>query len=244
MSYHRQKDLANFIHIKLIHDIRYKIVELENINNRLEKYAHDNDIKSIEKDYIIELDNLKRTLCSYIDSLSVYLSQYRDDNISVCIKLFSKRDRRRTDFLNERIITIARSSNTKEIRTNDDNTIVGNNTDFANLCNGQSIFFGCANLSEKESAGLYCNDSTNWEKGLYNSTLVAPIRYNAKDSKSSNNTVKPDIIGFLCIDSKKNVYEWENQDSFELQLLAIFADSLYIYIKEFYECYEKIGYIK
>lgn len=244
MVYTVQKKLATFIHTQLVHDIRHKIVELENITKRLETYKNNGDMNAIENDFKIELENLKKSLTTYINSLSKFLSEYRNDTISVCIKLFLKRDRGRTDFMNERIITIARSENTKAIRDTDEITIVGKNTDFGNLCNGQSIFFGCCGLAEKESAGVYSNDSSNWKKRYYDSTLVAPIRYNAKDNNNSNNTVKPDILGFLCIDSKKEIKEWENQESFELQVLAIFADILYIYIKEFYECYEKIGFIK
>lgn len=241
-SFQAQRDLSFFIHTQFVHDVRCKIVELENISQYLEKYKH--DPKKIEDNFKKEWDVLKNNVGNYVNVLSEYLSAYRNDTISVCVKTFAKRLRHRTEFMNERIITIARSSNTRKERQTSDNTIVKNNTDFYNLCNGQSVFFGCSNLSEKETAGQYSNDSTNWTKKCYDSTLVAPIRYNTKDSQNSNNNIKPDILGFLCIDSTHIIEEWESQDSFELQTLAIFADILYIYIKEFYECYERIGYIK
>lgn len=177
----------------------------------------------------------------YIDSLSEYLSDYRGTTVSICIKVFKKRDRNRSEFQTEEIITLSRSSNTEHERCNSNNTYVGQNTDFTNLCNGQIIFFASSNLHKIEESGQYINDSPNWESSKYTSTLVTPIRYNNNSKNKGNNYIKPDIIGFLCIDSMDEIQEWENSDSFELQIMAAFSDILYIYLKEFYNCFENNG---
>lgn len=118
------------------------------------------------------------------------------------------------------------------------------NTDFTNLCKGQIVFFGSSDLHKITDSGQYINDSRNWEENKYTSTLVTPIRYYNNDIYNSRTrNIKPDIIGFLCIDSKDEIKEWEYSDSFELQLLAAFSDVLYVYIKEFYKCFENTGII-
>lgn len=179
-----------------------------------------------------------------VDALATYLSKYRNSTISVCVKIFKKRDRNRNDFLSEEIVSLARSSNTEAERVNDEKTIIGQNTDFANLCKGQIIFFASSNLYKNKESGQYINDSKNWKEKKYKSTLVTPIQYhNNNDSNNEHNrNIKSDVIGFLCIDSQEEIKEWENSDSFELQFMAMFSDILYVYIKEFYKCFENVGY--
>ena len=153
--------------------------------------------------------------------------------------LDKQRNRKRSEFLSEEIISLVRSSNTKEERESVTPTIIGQNTDFINLCRGQIIFFGSGNLLKLSESGQYINDSDNWDNGkTYLSTLVTPIRYYNNDER---NNIKTDVIGFLCIDCKEEIYEWEKADSFELQILGAFSDILYVYIKEFYSCFEDVG---
>lgn len=102
--------------------------------------------------------------------------------------------------------------------------------------------FGSSNLHKIKESGQYINDSVNWKNDKYTSTLVTPIRYYNNNSNNNDTNIKSDIIGFLCIDSEDEIKEWENEDSFELQLLATFSDILYVYIKEFYRCFENTGY--
>lgn len=235
-----QRKLTEFIHKSLIHRIRDKIVELEPVSEKMQGYFKSSNSDAIEECYMAELNKLKSNLKKIIDELAEYLTKYRQTEISVCIKIFKNRDRNRNEFQSEEIIPIARSSNTEQKRKNDKQTIVGHNTDFTNLSKGQMIFFGSSNLQQINESGQYINDSENWEANKYTSTLVTPIRYNNINANDGIR-IKHDIIGFLCIDSEEVIKEWENADSFELQLLATFSDILYVYIKEFYKCFEKTG---
>ena len=42
-----------------------------------------------------------------------------------------------------------------------------------------------------------------------------------------------ELLGFLCIDTKELMPEWENEDSFAFHLTALFADSLYILMQKY-----------
>ncbi len=240
-SFYVQRKTTEFLHRELIHKIRDNIVELEPLSLKLQKFAKENNEDAISECYKNEFTKLRNNLKGYIDSLSKYLTEYRGEPISICIKVFKKRDRNRLEFQTEEIVTLTRSSNTEWERNNSQKTYVGQNTDFTNLCKGQMIFFGSSNLHKINESGQYINDSENWNKNKYTSTLVTPIRYNNSNSDNGNNNIKPDIIGFLCIDSVEEIPEWENSDSFELQILAAFSDILYVYIKEFYNCFENNG---
>lgn len=238
-----QRKLTEFLHHQLIHKVRNNIVELEPLYDKLKKFSKDNNIDAISECYKSGLKTLKNNLKDYIDELAEYLTRYRGTTISICIKIFKKRDRNRNEFQAEEIVSIVRSSNTEAIRNNDSKTFVGQNTDFTNLCKGQMVFFGSSNLHKIKESGQYINDSKNWEDNKYTSTLVTPIRYhNNNSTHDSYKNIKPDIIGFLCIDSEDEIKEWEYSDSFELQILAAFSDVLYVYIKEFYKCFENTGY--
>lgn len=242
-AFYIQRKLSEFLHVNLIHSIRNNIVELEPVLDKLEKYKKGDNIEAMDECYNSEVKILQDNLKTYIDSLSLYLSEYRNSTISVCIKIFKKRDRNRNDFLSEEIVPLARSSNTENDRSNSRKTIIGQNTDFSNLCKGQIIFFASSNLHKNNESGQYINDSKNWADNKYTSTLVTPIQYHNNNSNNEHNkNIKSDVIGFLCIDSQDEIKEWENSDSFELQFMAMFSDILYVYIKEFYKCFEKVGY--
>ncbi len=186
---------------------------------------HEKNIDAISESYNFELKILQNNVKEYINELSTYLTNYRNSTISACIKIFKRRNRNRNEFQSEEIITLARSSNTEYERNNQKQTFVGQNTDFTNLCNGQIIFFGSSNLNKINESGHYINDSVNWESKKYTSTLVTPIRYyNDNYGNQRNINIKSDIIGFLCIDSKDEIKEWESSDSFELQMMAVFSD--------------------
>lgn len=242
-SLYIQRKLSEFLHINLIHNIRNNIVELEPVLEKLEKYKKTNNKDAMDECYNSEVKILQDNLKNYVDSLSLYLSKYRKSTVSVCIKIFKKRDRNRNNFLSEEIVSLARSSNTESERTNNEKTFIGQNTDFTNLCKGQIIFFASSNLHKNKESGQYINDSKNWKESKYKSTLVTPIQYHNNNSDDEHNkNIKSDVIGFLCIDSQDEIKEWENSDSFELQFMAMFSDVLYVYIKEFYKCFENVGY--
>ena len=107
---------------------------------------------------------------------------------------------------------------------------MGKNSDFKHLCDGTNIWYHGVDLKSKYEKHEYENeaDEKDWQQ-KYNSTIVVPIRYyNINENISVN-----DILGFLCIDSKKIIKNWDDANSFELQYRAIFADSIYTYIKLF-----------
>lgn len=236
----RMSELLYMIHVDFVHDIRSKIVETDvYLTERLRNAEKTNE--TIDDIYNDELEKLKDNIQPYVDVLGKYLTSYRNKKISVCVKTFLNGKTNKSDYMNEELITIARSANTKKLRSSSHHSYVKNNTDFIDLCCGQSSFFGRANLRRLSDEGLYKNDTPKWWK-KYNSTLVTPIRYYNKDKKNKNVNIDIDVIGFLCIDCKDNVYEWEHSDSFEVQLLAIIADSLYTYIRVFYNCFENVGY--
>lgn len=241
-AFYIQRKLTEFLHKQLIHKVRNNIVELEPLLLKLQQYSKEGNIEAISESYKSEIIRLKKNLKCYVDQLSEYLTKYRGTTISICIKAFKKRDRNRNEFLSEEIISLVRSSNTEHIRNNNEITIIGQNTDFTNLCKGQIVFFGSSNLHKIKESGQYINDSVNWKNDKYTSTLVTPIRYYNNNSNNNDTNIKSDIIGFLCIDSEDTIKEWENEDSFELQLLATFSDILYVYIKEFYRCFENTGF--
>lgn len=238
---HMHRKLMYFIHENLLHRIRNDIIQLDMLKSKVDQYRKVGNVDAIKELYDAELRKLCDNLEAYINPLATYLSEYRNNMISVCIKAFKRRDKERRDFLSEQIISLARSENTKKDRDNYGETYIGQNTDFSNLCTGQNVFFGSSNLDKLAESGSYVNDSINWDSakntGKYVSTLVTPIRYYNNDSK---NNVKTDIIGFLCIDSREEIVEWERNDSFELQLLACFSDILYVYIKDFYGCFDDV----
>lgn len=234
--------LLKMIHVTFIHDIRSKIVETDmSISRKIEITQQQHG--DIDLLYNNEFEKLKENIQPYVDALGSYLSEYRNKKISVCVKTFLNGKTNKKDYLDEELITLARSYNTRNARNRTHHSIVRNNTDFIDLCCGQSSFFSRTNLKELYDAGLYKNDSPKWWL-QYNCTLVTPIRYYNKDGENENVKIDIDVIGFLCIDCKENIEEWKNNNSFELQLLAIIADSLYSYIRVFYNCFEKIGYFE
>lgn len=230
---------ARMIHINFIHDIRSNIVELDTLSEKLNNIDLEN--ANIDKIYNEELEKLRNNIQPYVDILAEYLSSYRNDTISVCVKIMKDGNRYNSDYLDKELITLARSKNTKTYRKTSRNSIIRNNSDFIELSLGKSMFYGKCNLKKLYDDNIYLNDSPEWWK-YYDCTLVAPIRYYNKDRIKGKVDIDLDIIGFLCIDCKNNIKEWESSTSLELQLLAIVADSLYTYIRLFYNCFENVGY--
>ena len=52
---------------------------------------------------------------------------------------------------------------------------------------------------------------------------------------------EPDILGYLCIDSRAILPEWENsiQNRYIVNILSVYADSLYIYLSCFQRAFYK-----
>lgn len=224
------------IHNDFIHKIRNGIYEMYLLNQKIIKYRKDNNHDAIQEVQLHAFDNLINNLQNYVDSIADYLSEYNNDTISVCIKTINSGQNDVSD-LDKKAKTLVRSHNTdrERKRSNEDITI-GKNTDFIHLCNGTNIWFHGVDLKTQYTNGKYINEAEaqDWQE-KYNSTIVVPIRYyNANDGNPIH-----DILGFLCIDSKKIIPRWDDVNSFELQYLAIYADTIYTYVKLFRRIFEE-----
>ena len=215
------------LHKEFIHDIRDNIKELD----EKKQYSKENNSKM--RQYIKDsmFQDISNRFQEYVDLLSEYLSTYSNSIISVCVKIV-KFDNE--DLANPCAITLARSSNTKNKRLKDDeNVYIKQNSDFNYLYEGRNTFYAKSDLLKAHTEGNYIvSDSVDvWSK-KYKSTIIVPIRYYSKHSRHNNIDMSLDIIGFLCIDSEDRMEHWEREDTFELNLLAIFADTFYTYLKK------------
>ena len=72
-----------------------------------------------------------------------------------------------------------------------------------------------------QRSGLYENDTDNFKNKEYQSTIVSAVRYNEKgnykEEKETNLDIdiKNDVVGFVCIDSKKSLPNWTAENSLE-----------------------------
>ena len=234
LKYDNFQDFVKQIHIKLIHDVRDNIKELDSNIKELNK--NNEDITKIIKSKMFQ--DLSNNMQTYVDFLAEYLSKYCNTTISTCIKIVKFEN---CDSDNPEAITLTRSSNTRNMRLkNEESIFINQNDDFKYLYNGANTFYGKADLIKEHNNGNYhVQDSIEKWSNKYKSTLIAPIRYYSKHSKHNNIDVEFDILGFLCIDANKVMEKWEDIDSFELGMLAIFADTMYIYLKRYKEVYCK-----
>lgn len=229
-------NLINKLHNDFIHKIRNAIYELHLLNEKIIKYRAEGNQDAIQEVHSHAIDNLSNNLQNFVNSIADYLSTYNNDTISVCIKTINPGQNDLEDF-DKKAKTLVRSHNTdrERKRSNEDITI-GKNTDFIYLCKGTNIWFHGVDLKSQYDNDKYFNEAEakDWQS-KYNSTIVVPIRYyNANDRKPIN-----DILGFLCIDSKNIIHRWDDINSFELQYLAIYADTIYTYIKLFRKIFEE-----
>lgn len=229
-------NIINKLHNDFTHKLRDGIYDLYLKNNRIIELKSNNNTDAIQEVQGRAYDNLIINLQNFVDLIADCLSSYNKDIISVCIKIINS-GQDGVDNLDKKAKTLVRSKNTKRerIRTNE-NVILSQNTDFKHLCDGTNIWYHGVDLKRKYEKHEYENEAhqNDWQK-KYNSTIVVPIRYyNTNDSVPIN-----DILGFICIDSKNIIKNWDRSDSFELQYLAIFADSIYTYIKLFRRLFDE-----
>lgn len=227
-------NMVNKLHNEFVHKLRDGISNLYLKNERVIELRNQNNIEAIKEVQGRAFDNLIIDLQCFVDLISDYLSSYNKDTISTCIKIINS-DQDNIDDLNKTARTLVRSKNTKRkrIRSNE-NVTLGKNTDFKYLCDGTNIWYHSADLKTKFNNGEYENEAktSDWQ-GKYNSTIVVPIRH--YNIENNNN----DILGFICIDSQNIMKNWDNESSFELQFLAIFADLIYTYIKLFRRLFDE-----
>lgn len=229
-------NIISKLHYEFAHKLRDGIYNLYLMNKRVNELKDKNNMEAIQEVQERAFDNLILDLQNFVDLISDCLSTYNKDIISVCIKTINP-GQENIDDLDKQAKTLVRSQNTKRDRRRpNENITLGKNSDFKYLCDGTNIWFHGVDLKTLYEEDKYENeaDEKDWQR-KYNSTIVVPIRYyNVSDKVSVN-----DILGFLCIDSKNIVKTWDDADSFELQYLAIFADSIYTYIKLFRRLFDE-----
>lgn len=163
-------------------------------------------------------------------------------SICTCIKMVSIYEKDKP--ISERsLITLARSKNSSATRMDKTKkNVIGQNTDFLDLSKGYRNYYVGVNLIDKFKKGEYNNSTPNF---AYESTVVVPIRFSdvysdikvASKEKRVEIKVRSDvdIVGYLCIDTEKVLNEWKKADEVKkvVKMLAVYADSLYIYLSAF-----------
>lgn len=227
------------IHKNFVHKTRDHVYRLKKQKEKIQKIELGSEEGELEYEDIFEreFNNLRENLRPAVDCISVIISDYLKQNVCTCIKIFTV-DQLSYHLLDRNVMTLVRSSNTGEDRISEEDeffSVIGN-TDFRKLCAGKR-FYGCGDLLKEWNKGHYKNNSDNW-KTKYNSTLVVPIRYKPANPNTKVSNRKMNLLGFLCIDSMDNNEQWEDRGSYELQVLGLFADTMYIYLSAFVECFE------
>ena len=188
-----------------------------------------------------------------MDSISGNLTEATGYKVRACVKTFDFIRDGETDKNKMKLITLARSgrSNVNNMISEHYNPILLNeNTDFEYIFNinegyveERVHFFMVDDLIEYSRKNEYKNSNAKWKKS-YLTTIVMPIRY-LKSPGENDKEVEPkyDIIGCLCIDSKKKkLFTIENR-GFVLEYLKGISDILYVYLNEciLYHDYLKEG---
>lgn len=225
---------ASGIH-DILHFIRDRWKELDNLSLRNDKMNEDDYIKKIT------IDNIE-----IMDKLSEILSVITKHKIRSCIKLidFTKNNESNSDKMN--IITFARNGKNarglaeaehkKRIKVSD-------NTDFEFIFTIKEVYeehrihyFYQKNLKRFSKKNEYKNSDINWKR-KYNTTIVMPIRY-LKESNQSEAIY--DIIGFLCVDSKSAGAFEKNNLYFTVEFLKGIADIMYSYLNSCINYYKMV----
>ena len=177
-------------------------------------------------------------LMRMMDALATNLSTATGYKVRACVKAFYFTINREIDKNDLQLITLARSeqSNVKNMISEHYTTIsVTENTDFEYIFNidegyveERAHFFIADDLSKVED---YKNSNVKWNK-TYATTIVMPIRCLINPKEDEKTEPYFDILGFLCVDSKKkNLFALENR-GFVLEYLKGVADMLYVYLDE------------
>lgn len=190
-----------------------------------------------------------------MDLLSRNLSEATGYKVRACIKTFDFIRDGEMDKNKMKLITLARSgqSNVNNMISEHYNPIpLNENTDFEYIFNinegyveERVHFFIVDDLVKYSQKEEYKNSNKKWKKS-YTTTIVMPIRYLRNPSEDEEEAVPQyDIIGCLCIDSKKkNLFAIEKR-GFVIEYLKGIADILYVYLNEciLYHDYLKEGII-
>lgn len=188
-----------------------------------------------------------------MDLLSRNLTEGTGCKVRACIKTFDFIKDKETNKSKMNLITLARSGVLNVNNMIDEHykkIPLEENTDFNYIfgikegyAEERKHFFIAHDLIKYSQEKEYENSNKKWKK-LYRTTIVMPIRYLViPDGDEGEGEPEYDIIGYLCIDSKKkNLFSIE-QRGFVLDYLKGVADILYVYLNEciIYHDYLKVG---
>lgn len=190
-----------------------------------------------------------------MDLLSKNLSDATNDKVRTCIKTFDFIRNGETQIEQMKLITLARSgrqSVNSMIKEHYNPVPLSENTDFEYIFNPNAgyyeeervPFFMVDDLDKYSKKNEYKNSNKKWRKS-YVTTIVMPIRYLSNPGEDEDSAPHYEIIGCLCVDSKKkNLFSIEKR-GFVLEYLKGVSDILYIYLNEciLYHEYLKEGMV-
>lgn len=190
-----------------------------------------------------------------MNKLSNILSDSMQCKVRVCLKLNDFIRENETDTSKINLITFARSGCNgvnAALKEQSKKIKVIENTDFEFIFNIKEVYeenrvhyFYKKDLKSfdkeliKKTSGKECykNSDKSWRK-YYNTTIVMPMRYL---KESNEDEVVYDIVGFLCVDSKKaGIFEKKNFD-FTIEFLKGVSDIMYSYLNGCVSYYKSIG---
>lgn len=248
-------DIIDCLHTNYFHNMRDHIHRLEETEKLLPKKPQ-KGIDKFERYYNDEYKRLESITQSCVNQVSDVINGFMGmpekgkSSICACIKMISIYEKDKP-IAERSLITLARSKNSsnKRIQKNKKD-IIGKNTDFLDLSEGYRNYYYGIGLRGKYEKGEYNNSTSNFS---YESTIVVPIRYTSlkpeikMNSKGKKKQVEikvkndVDIVGYLCIDTEEILSDWENSDEVKkvVTILALYADTLYIYLSAFRRTFEK-----
>jgi hypothetical protein len=155
----------------------------------------------------------RKALASAVDDVSATFSILSGSSCRCCIK--------RVNVAEGQLMVGALSRNS-DYREQDELHPVEHNTAFRDLYQDKKKrwFFG-NNLPELAKKGEYSNTNKNWMK-LYRSTIVWPIR-----RCDGAHAEHPELIGFLCVDSRRSR---PFSEEYDYPIGAMVADVLYPFL--------------
>ena len=230
--------------------------QLEETENLLPGEIHNKDIKEFENHYNNEYKRLGNITQECVNQVSDVINELMGmpekgrGSICACIKMISIHEKDKP-IAERSLITLARSKNSSSKRKRKtEKDVIGKNTDFLALSEGYRNYYYGIDLRKKFEKGDYINSTPNFS---YESTIVVPIRYTNLEpkvkvvSKGKKKQVEinvkndVDIVGYLCIDTEKVLYDWENNDEVKeiVKILAVYADTLYVYLSAFRRTFGK-----
>lgn len=181
-----------------------------------------------------------------MDLISKYLTDATGYPVRACIKTY--------DFLHKenctKVITLARSGQLNVNNMISEHFVqidINDNTDFklvfrnnVKYVGDRENYFFINDLIKYSKDNEYKNSNDKW-KEYYTTTVVMPIRYLKNPKKADDQTIPHyNIIGCLCIDSKKTNLFAIKEREFIIEYLKGVTDILYMYLNECIQYHNKL----